>query len=119
MIVSFPLDAAETICCSIDLLIFAVRFCTGSVSTTCKRLRGLKGRLYAARLASRGWFSGEKCYIAVKKRGKGLTLGAMNLLPFFGAAAALAACREDEAFACKFLVFPCTMAVETKCDSHA
>jgi hypothetical protein len=37
---------------------------------------------------------------------KATFLGAMALRPFFGAAAALAACREEEAFDCNPLVFP-------------
>jgi hypothetical protein len=44
--------------------------------------------------------------------------GAMYFLPFFGAAAALDACRADEEppLACSPLVFPCTMVEVESCE---
>lgn len=62
MIVSLPADAADTICCSMDLFILAVSDCLMEACLT-----------------------------------RAVFLGGMYRFPFFGLAAALAACLDDEA----------------------
>jgi hypothetical protein len=74
MIVSLPGDAAATICCSIDFPIFAVRFCQEDdepLTSSCYR-------------------KNETCRVDACLMSAAF-LGAIALLPFLGAAAALAA----------------------------
>lgn len=86
IIVNFPEDAAETICCSMDLLIFALRSC----ELLLKHL--VPPYIYIPTLCT------EACFTSAG------FLGAIYFLPFFKFVAALVGRRG--ALLCSPLVFP-------------
>ena len=96
MIVSLPADAADTICCSIDLVTLALSAWDMGRRNDIHRV-ARQGEYYTLRIPAclmRAGFLGGSC-----RR------------PFFGAAAALAACLafEEDGLACRPLVLPCAI----------
>jgi hypothetical protein len=82
MIVSFPADAADTICCSMDLFILAVSDYIHIMLNKTHKPQIMERKLTCLM---------EACFT------RAVFLGGICLFPFFGFAAALAACLEDEA----------------------
>lgn len=90
IIVNFPEDAAETICCSIDLLIFALRSWERFLQLSIQPPGRNTATLWT-----------EACFTSAG------FLGAIYFLPFFKFVAALVGRRG--ALLCSPLVLPCTM----------
>jgi hypothetical protein len=93
MIVSFPAEAADTICCSIDLVTLAFNACNEMYFLDAGSYVRVRSHCTLRMLAT--WT-------------KAGFLGGSCRFPFFGAAAALAACLafDDEALAWRPFVLP-------------